>query len=220
MDYRQVMDQLATWGTDQNRKVYTRHGAKGDMFGVSFGNLRSLAKKLGRNHELAIELWNSGNTDARILACSVFEPEKLSEQDILSHLDKIDYYVLLDEYVYGTLYMSHLSEGMMEMLMNDEREFFGRAGYALATKKALSKNESEQFYEDILEKIENNLQTSPNRKKEGMNSTLISIGLVSDSLYEKAKAAAKRIGKVEIDHGDTACRTFDAIEYMDKARNR
>ena len=49
-----------------------------------------------------------------------------------------------------------------------------------------------------------------------MNSALISIGVRNSKLERKALAAAKRIGKVEVDHGETSCKTPDATAYIKK----
>jgi hypothetical protein len=68
----------------------------------------------------------------------------------------------------------------------------------------------------ILETIESEIHQSPNRARYAMNTALISIGAYRPSLMNEAIAAAKRIGKVEVDHGDTSCRTPDAIEYIKK----
>lgn len=50
-----------------------------------------------------------------------------------------------------------------------------------------------------------------------MNSALIAIGIRNPKLERKALAAAKRIGKVEVDHGETSCKTPDAPTYIRKA---
>lgn len=50
-----------------------------------------------------------------------------------------------------------------------------------------------------------------------MNGALISIGVFKPSFRDKAIDAAKRIGKVEIDHGETTCKTPDAVLYIEKA---
>jgi hypothetical protein len=49
-----------------------------------------------------------------------------------------------------------------------------------------------------------------------MNNALINIGVRSSALQKKAIAAAKRIGKVEVDHGETGCKTPDAVAYIKK----
>jgi hypothetical protein len=53
-----------------------------------------------------------------------------------------------------------------------------------------------------------------------MNSALISIGIRNDRMEKLAIAAAKRIGPVEVDHGETDCKTPDAEDYIKKARAR
>ena len=61
------------------------------------------------------------------------------------------------------------------------------------------------------------IHAAPNAEREGMNLAVIAIGCRSPGLRKAAIAAAKRIGKVEVDHGDTACKTPDAAEYIEKS---
>ncbi len=55
-------------GSEQNRKIYGRHGVQREMFGLSFDNLKKLAKIHKKAHALALKLWESENHDARVLA--------------------------------------------------------------------------------------------------------------------------------------------------------
>lgn len=61
------------------------------------------------------------------------------------------------------------------------------------------------------------LEEAGTEQREAMNHALIAIGCRSAALRESATAVARRIGKVDIDHGDTACKTPDAVPYSDKA---
>lgn len=67
MSFEKVLSQLEAWGLENVRQMYARHGAGDNQFGVTLGNLRGLAKKLKTNHELALQLWGTGNADAMIL---------------------------------------------------------------------------------------------------------------------------------------------------------
>ncbi len=49
-----------------------------------------------------------------------------------------------------------------------------------------------------------------------MNNALINIGVRNPALEKKADAAAKRMGTVEVDHGETSCKTPDAAAYIKK----
>ena len=73
---------------------------------------------------------------------------------------------------------------------------------------------------DYLERIESKIHTSKNWVKYSMNNALINIGLRNPGLKRRAVAAAKRIGKVDVDHGETSCKTPDAIPYIKKAWDR
>ena len=53
-----------------------------------------------------------------------------------------------------------------------------------------------------------------------MNLALIAIGIYKPTLRKQAIAAARRIGKVEVDHGETSCKTPDAESYIVKAAAR
>jgi 3-methyladenine DNA glycosylase AlkD len=71
MSPHQAMAELEALGTEQTRSTYLCHGMSEPLFGVRFGDLRPLAKRLGRDHALAHRLWATGNADARLLACMV-----------------------------------------------------------------------------------------------------------------------------------------------------
>jgi 3-methyladenine DNA glycosylase AlkD len=72
-------------------------------------------------------------------------------------------------------------------------------------------------YGRYLQQIESTIHGSPNWVRHAMNGALIAIGLRSQELQAEALAAAQRIGKVVVDHGQTACKTPDAISYIRRA---
>lgn len=221
MIYREVMNELKALGTAQNRKVYKRHGAGEDLFGVSFANLNKLQKKIKIDHELAEKLWASGNTDAQSLATMIIDP-KLADEDFLERMVKeISYYTLVDIFVRNIASKSPYARKKMESWVKSKDEWVGRAGWMLLSILAMQdKDLTDQQLEMYLKTIEKNIHKAKNRTREAMNSALISIGIRNDRLEKSAIAAAKRIGPVEVDHGETACKTPDAVAYIQKARAR
>ena len=72
---RAALAWLKRRGTKANRDGMARYAIPSDnAFGVPVGTIRLLAKRLGRNHELAAALWNAGWYEARMLASFVDEP--------------------------------------------------------------------------------------------------------------------------------------------------
>lgn len=82
--------------------------------------------------------------------------------------------------------------------------------------EAISDAEAEQ----VLATIEKQIHRSPNGARYAMNGALISIGVFKPKLGRKAIEAARRIGKVEVDHGETNCKTPDAVPDIEKAAKR
>ena len=95
MTIKQALGALKKAGTAQNRKVYGHHGVTCAMFGVSFAELKKLKKQIGVDHELARQLWASGNHDARILACMTADAQAMTSGEIDTWSRQLDSYVLL-----------------------------------------------------------------------------------------------------------------------------
>ncbi|XOK61807.1 DNA alkylation repair protein [Paenibacillus elgii] len=223
MELAEMMARLEALGTEQNRKVYGKHGAKEPLFGVSFGNLDKLRKEIKTNDALAEQLWNTGNMDARTLAVMIADPKTRTLEQLEQWLDDIDYYCLTDVFVTHLASKSPLLPELLERWTASDREWVGRAGWQLmahAAMKSKTLGLDEDYFLRQLERIEAHIHSSPNRTRDAMNAALIAIGMRSEALEAAALAAAARIGKVEVDHGDTGCKTPDAAVYIAKAKSR
>ncbi len=221
MNLQETMNALEAMGTEQNCKVYKRHGAGDNLFGVSFANLNKLKKQIKTDHALAVELWKTGNTDARCLAIFIADPARMSEKTLEAWLGDIGYSLLADLFA-GNIASRHPSAARhMKAWMRSRSDFTGQVGWDLLAIRALRDSEiTEGDLEDYLEAIERDIHQSANRTRYAMNNALIAIGMRSDRLRQKALAAARRIGKVEVDHGETNCKTPDAASYILKAAAR
>ncbi|MGH7177814.1 MAG: hypothetical protein ACREJC_10570, partial [Tepidisphaeraceae bacterium] len=76
---------------------------------------------------------------------------------------------------------------------------------------------ADSWFAERLAQIEKSIHSAPNTQRYLMNQALISIGCRNASLRKTAAAAAKRLRKIEVDHGDTDCKTPDAAESIDKS---
>jgi 3-methyladenine DNA glycosylase AlkD len=220
VNYEETMHTLEEMGTAQNRKIYGRHGVGENMFGVSFGNLKELKKKVKKDHELAIQLWNSGNHDARNFATMIADPKQVDEALLDSWVQDLDNYVITDSFVGLTFRTKFAQEKAMEWISTNE-EYVARAGWHLLSH--ISQNDEDlpvDFFETYLEIIENDIQQQQNRTREGMNNALIAIGIRNPALMLKALSVAENIGEVEVDHGDTSCKTPFAPDYIERTVNR
>ncbi|MGH1285920.1 DNA alkylation repair protein [Bacillus toyonensis] len=216
----EVMQQLEEYGTEQNRKTYKNHGAKEPLFGVSFANLKLLKKKIKKDHDLAISLWETKNMDAMTLATYILEPKNVTVDQLNSWIRDVDYYCLMDVLMTAICTSPIAIERMEEWTKSDD-EWIGRAGWSLLANIAIkNKKLDDDFFMPYLEEIKLHIHNEKNRKREAMNSALIAIGIRNEALEQQAIEIAREIGKVKIDHGATSCKTPDAEPYIKKARER
>jgi hypothetical protein len=103
--------------------------------------------------------------------------------------------------------------------MGSKSEWVERAGWSLLSVLTLKDGTLEDSdLEPFLGRIERDIHGAKNRVRDAMNSALISLGAREGALGDKALAAARRIGKVEVDHGETSCETPEAAGSILKLR--
>lgn len=212
-----VMKELEAAGTAQNRKVYARHGAGGRMFGVSFTHLRAMAKKIGKDQLLAKGLWKTGNHDARLLATMIADPSAMTRSELEAWAKQIDTAMLADSFAGLAAHTKH-AIGLIAAWTASEAEYLCRCGYSMISMMLRDGLEyGREQAEPVLSTIEREIHDVANRTREGMNSALIAIGTYIDDLRDDAIEVARRIGRVDVDHGETGCKTPDAASYIKKA---
>jgi 3-methyladenine DNA glycosylase AlkD len=214
MELLSVLAELEAAGTAQNRKIYLRHGAHEPMFGVSFAILNALEKKIKRDHSLAVGLWATGNYDAMILACKVADPALWQPSDADAWVKAAYCYVLAGEIAGLTLKTSFARE-KAEAWINADGEYVERAGWLVYS--GLTENSAlpDEYFLNGIQRIIRDIHKSKNRVRDAMNTALINIGL-RPTLTSAALGAAAQVGLVQVDHGETGCKTPDAAAYIQK----
>src|SRR5688572_14784523 len=200
MSLSDTMRALEKAGSAQARKTYARHGAVEPMFGVSFATLKTLVKRIGVDHELALELWETGNHDARILAYKIADPASIKSAD-LDRWVKQNTARMCGGYVAMLAAEGPHGPDKARKWLASSNEQLRAAGWILVGQLAnRDEKASDEWFAKLLVEIEKTIHTVSNAEREAMNTTLISIGGRSAALRKTATAAAKRIGKVEVDY--------------------
>lgn len=220
MNCAETLRQLESLGTEQNRKVYRRHGVSANLFGVSYANQRKLAKAIKRDHPLALELWASGNHDARILATMIADPAQGDDRLLDGWVADLGSYVLTDALA-AFAGKTDRARDKAEEWRTAAAEWPGRAGWQLVAQLAMQDSDlPDAYFLARLADIEREIHTRQNRVRDAMNNALIAIGIRNAALEPPALAAAARIGKVVVDHGQTGCKTPDAAAYIHRTLAR
>lgn len=219
MTLKEAFAALKKAGTAQNRKVYGRHGVKGEMFGVSYAALGMLKKKIKLDHALAVQLWKTGNHDARVFATMVADPTAATGKEIDVWVKDLDNYVITDAFA-ALVSRSPFAQKKTEKWIDASGEWVGRAGWLVLARMARESAVPDSYFVPHLDTIEHKIHTRKNHVRDAMNSALIAIGLRNPRMRALALAVAARIGKVDVDHGETGCKTPDAASYIMKVATR
>jgi 3-methyladenine DNA glycosylase AlkD len=193
------------------------------MFGVSFANLNALKKKIKTDHQLAQRLWRTGNLDAQWLATMIADPARLTSTEVENWTrDLAQHERALSGLFAGVVAKSPFANEKMRAWMKSPEEFVRACGYDVLGVRLRDGDPklTDADCRKILGEIEQGIGQAPNWVRYAMNGALIGIGIYRPALTKDAIAAAKRIGKVEVDHGETGCKTPDAIPYIQKALSR
>jgi 3-methyladenine DNA glycosylase AlkD len=220
MSLTEVMSQLEAAGTAQNRKAYSRHGAREPLFGVSWAVLRNMHKVIRVDHPPAQGLWDSGNYDAMILGTMVADPKAATPRALDAWADDVYCYQLADQ-VADYAAKTALAPELMARWAESDDEWIGRIGWDVLALLAMAKQPlPDTLFEQQLAAIECDIHSRKNFTRHAMNNALIAIGMRNEHLEALAIAAARRIGNVHVDHGQTSCQTPDAESYILRAKAR
>lgn len=216
MTLSETMSALEKAGSAQTRKTYARHGAVEPMFGVSFATLKTMLKRIGVDHELALALWDTGNFDARNLAVKIADPSRMSSSD-LDRWASVPAARACGDYVAYLAAEGPHARNKVEAWRTARDGEKRCAGWTLVGTMAMRDEDTpDAWFAERLAEIEKSILAAPNAQRKSMLHALIAIGCRSAKLHKSVLAAATRIGRVEIDHGDTACKTPELAPTLAK----
>lgn len=169
-----------------------------NALGVTVTELRGLARRIGRDHDLAAALWQSEIHEARLLATMVDEPSSVTEAQMERWVSDITSWDLCDQ-LCGNLFdrTPYAFEKALGWSRRDE-EFVKRAGFALmATSAVHRKDVSDARFEVFLPAISAQATDDRNYVKKAVSWALRQIGKRSPSLNRKAIATAREIERID-----------------------
>lgn len=219
MTLAQALKELEARGSEQTRKTYRRYNAGENLYGVSFADLYALQKRIKTDHALALELWKTGNADARNLATLISDPAQATDKLAEAWAKESNQFLCFQVAKY--IGASPLARAKAEEWSKSTDESRATLGWTILAGLAMSDASlPDAYFEKWLRVIQRDLQRSPNWVRYAMNSTLCAIGLRNAALQQPAIAVAEKIGKVECDMGDTACKVPEAAAYIRKGAAR
>ena len=219
MTVSEVLSQLEEMGNESTKKTLKTHGAKEPFFGVKVADLKKILKKTKKNHELSLELYATGNSDAMYLAGLMADETMITKKQLQNWVKKA-YWSYLSEYTVP--WVAAETEYGLELgleWIESNNENIASAGWStLAYYAAVNRDEDLDLdlYTKLLERIPTEISAAQNRVKYTMNGFVIAIGTYVPALTKKATQIAKMVGLVEVDMNGTACKVPLATTYIQK----
>ena len=219
----EVLVQLKKLGSEQTKKTLMRHGAKEPFFGVKVADLKTIQKKVKRDHALSLELFDTGNSDAMYLAGLISDPAKMTKPQLQKWAKSAYWYYLSCFTVPWVASESRFGRELALDWMGSEKEQIAAAGWCTYGSLVAIKPDAEldlKEIEKLMNRAKAEIGSAANRVRYCMVMFVISIAGYVVPLTAKAKAIAKAIGKVEVDMGDTECKVPEATAYIAKMEAR
>ena len=219
MTTKEILSELEECGDEQTKSTYLKHGAKEPLFGVKVQDLKKILKKTKKNHALSLELYATGNYDAMYLAGLMADEKQITKEQLELWVGQA-YWSWLSEYAvpWVAAETEHGFELGLKWIQSD-METVASAGWGtLAYYAAVNEDEKldTEAYIKLLDTVEKEIHGAQNRVRFTMNGFVIAVGTYVEVLTEKSKEVAKKIGKVSVDAGGTACKVPHANDYIDK----
>ncbi|MFD7296536.1 DNA alkylation repair protein [Streptomyces sp. NPDC059897] len=187
---RALLDELAGLEDPRARAVNERHG---DDHGVNLGKLRAIAKRLKTRQDLAVELWATDDTAARLLALLVCRPKAFGEGELDAMLRQARAPKVQDWLINYVVKKSAYAEALRVAWMGDEDPVVAAAGWALTADRVVKKPEGLDL-SGLLDVVEAEMAGAPERLQWSMNTCLAQIGIAHAEHRARAVAVGERLG--------------------------
>ena len=201
---RPVKDEVAdivSWlkrnGTKSTRDGMARYAIPSDKaFGVSVGAMKKYAKQLGKDHEVAMALWDTGWYEARMTAAFLGEPERLTSAEMDHWCGDFDNWAVCDHACFHLFDKSRHAWSKVMSWSRRRGEFQKRAAYALLASLALHDKEApDTRFLPTLKLIERDATDERNFVKKGISWALRLIGRRSQALNAASVALSRRLAE-------------------------
>lgn len=218
-----IMQQLAEMGSESTKQILVKHGAKEPFFGVKVGDLKKIVKKVKKNHDLALALYDTGNSDAMYLAGLIADEKQMTKELLNDWASKAYWYMLSEYTVAWVAAESDYGWDLALAWIRSDQEMMASAGWATLSSLVGYKADEELDLEKIsalLDEVGERVHEAQNRVSYTMNGFVIAVGAGIPQLTAKATEIAQKIGKVKVDMNGTACKVPLATTYIQKVIDR
>jgi len=185
MTVKEALEKLKSMADEKMFAQNVKNGAGKNQFGVRLGDIHTLGDKIKSDHDLALELWKTGNVEARLLATLIIKPKKLSAKELDEMVKSIDF-VQEADWLNSYVIKDHPDkESLREKWMTSKNKWAARSGWSLTAGRVVREPEGIDVTK-LLDRIEAEMPKAPREVQWTMNTTLAQIGIKFPKLRKRA----------------------------------
>ncbi len=199
MHYEEIISKLKSLSNSEAVKGMARYGINPkNNLGISIYKLRPIAKEIGKDHELALKLWDSGIHDARLLACFIEDPAKVTGEQMDSWAKDFDSWDVCDQACTSLFDLTHLAWIKVVEWAERDEEFVKRGAFSLIAGLAVhDKKASDKKFERFFPLIKKHSIDDRNYVKKAVNWALRNIGKRNLDLNNQMIKLSEEILKID-----------------------
>ncbi|MBN2237569.1 MAG: DNA alkylation repair protein [Bacteroidales bacterium] len=209
------INELKGLASEALRKEYIRNGSPESVLGLKYTYLQHYKKELGKNHAMASKLWETQIPEVQILATMIVDQNQLTFELIDQWNSDINFYLLSDAFIGNILTPFKGNLQLANKWIHQKEEYSLRHAYSIVF--MLAKENGfirDTVFEGYLKKIEEDIQSAPNRAKETMLYSILNIGRRNKPMNTLAIELMERLGTITVDHGSTGGITPDVLQIL------
>lgn len=217
-----ILEELRPLGQESYKQVLRNHGITGPCLGVRIEELKKIQKRIKKDYQLALDLYDTGVYDAMYLAGLIADDARMTRRDLQRWVEKASAPLAGWTVPSVATGSPHGWELAREWIDSDE-ELVATAGWATLSGLVSVKPDAELDLPELkrlLERARQRIHQAPNKVRYEMNGFVIAVGSFVGSLSDFAREVAEAIGRVEVDMGKTACQVPFAPTYIEKVAKR
>lgn len=195
MTLKEIIAELKKNESEYNREGMKRYGINVDKaFGVNVPVMRDLAKKIGRNHELSLKLWESGYHEARQIATMIADPNVMTKASLNKWVKDFNSWDIVDGACSNLIRKTKFAYDLIPVLAKRKKEFERRTAFSLIAHLAVhDKQRNDEDFLQFFPLIKQYAIDERNFVKKAVNWALRQIGKRSVFLRDLAIDLAEEI---------------------------
>jgi 3-methyladenine DNA glycosylase AlkD len=224
MTAKEILEELKPLGRESYKRVLTNnHGVKEPCFGVPVSELKKFQKRIKKDYQLALDLYDTGNYDAMYLAGLIADDARMTRKDLQRWAEKAYGGSLPGATVAWVAAGSPHGREMALTWIESAKNQVAVAGWATLSSLVSIKDDAELDLPELkalMQRVQRTIHQAPDALRRPMNAFLIAVGIYVQPLTELALQISEKIGPVTADLGNNDCQVPFAPDYIRKAQKR